>query len=1122
MLHSASDRVNLPVFSHFDTLSDTPVFTADSTTFAGPSDNRHRLVVIDAAVAEAEVLANSLTTADVIVLDPAAEGIAQITALLAEYEDLASLHIVSHGDAGQVTLGNTTLSAATLPQYVDPLTQWQQALSDEADILLYGCEVAKGAAGEAFVTELSQLTGADVVASDDLTGNAALGGNWQLEFATGTIESELAFDAEAQSMFRSTLDDPPPEVLVETDGVSTAEVITDYGFLAGDPDLVVDAPEPIGFAIDGQGRQKIEVNYTVTEQTVLEFDYRSDQIGSLQGLGFDTDNTGVRGDKRLFNLYSQSQNANDIVDYRYTTPGEWQTFQIPVGQHYTGFFNFLTFINDANSDGVAHSAYRNITLDGDHPQISLNNNGASLSGLLTGYGGLAGNPTVVVDDSGVGFALEGAGRRKLLVDYTVVEETVLAFEYKSDQIGSLQGLGFDDDDNGVRQDKRLFNLYSQYQNANDIVDYRYTKPGEWQTFQIPVGQHYTGVFDFLVFVNDATVDGAAHSAYRDITLYDEPLTLVLANDTGTSDSDGQTANPTLTGHWSENVASNLLQARIGSSGSFTDVSDVLQADGSFTLDRERLSDLNGGSLPYGDYAVEIRAQNPSGTVFEASVDLTYELQLIGAPYAESAYLPIAPEAIEDNGFQFTFDFSEFLEAMSDDEQFLLSVRDGDNWPATLLDNGPNGGPVLTVELDNVDYATDIVEVEGTEATIDFSELTSEELATAVLYTELRTFDASSPARRLVSEFGGYAGIGGGGGGGGVSFSLGSGAASDGGSGGEPDDPDDCYDDGSGGVVCDPDEPVADPAPELFLTKITGNGFTVEYDSFADDADYTQPQQIAFEDITVDLNYSASGEYLGSSDPELLDVALAAVGFESIDELKLDKAKSISSGLFQASDYWNRINNIVLKPNKDIDDLTQQEKTKVLDFQEDLLKATAATNKFTGHRQNADLLKEAVNLGNIYAEINPADNGLPGSEKSIDFFLDTLWQTKGDNSLSKSIDELNIFFEKSTDLAGLFRAGIESVEAIQALPSLSPDLTNEQEINNLLSNVVFVRHVFDSSELFVGQVPDNFPQVPRSLAPLEAAVRHQVNAAIRDNLLTLENPDLQDIVDTYFESTSINS
>ncbi|MEO1254285.1 MAG: hypothetical protein AAFY41_05300, partial [Bacteroidota bacterium] len=210
------------------------------------------------------------------------------------------------------------------------------------------------------------------------------------------------------------------------------------------------------------------------------------------------------------------------------------------------------------------------------------------------------------------------------------------------------------------------------------------------------------------------------------------------------------------------------------------------------------------------------------------------------------------------------------------------------------------------------------------------------------------------------------------------------------------------------------------------------------------------------------------------------------------------------------------------PNKDIDDLTQQENTKVLDFQEDLLKATAATNKFTGHRQNADLLKEAVNLGNIYAEINPADNGLPGSEKSIDFFLDTLWQTKGDNSLSKSIDELNIFFEKSTDLAGLFRAGIESVEAIQALPSLSPDLTNEQEINNLLSNVVFVRHVFDSSELFVGQVPDNFPQVPRSLAPLEAAVRHQVNAAIRDNLLTLENPDLQDIVDTYFESTSINS
>ncbi|MGF1522860.1 MAG: hypothetical protein ACFBSF_11150 [Leptolyngbyaceae cyanobacterium] len=568
---------------------------------------------------------------------------------------------------------------------------------------------------------------------------------------------------------------------------------------------------------------------------------------------------------------------------------------------------------------------------------------------------------------------------------------------------------------------------------------------------IPVGQYYTGVFDFLVFVNDPTIDGAAHSAYRHINLYDASLTLALATDTGTSDSDGLTANPTLTGHWHETDAATSLQARIGSSGSFTDITDIVQADGSFTLDRERLSDLNGGSLPYGDYAVEVRAQNPSGRVFEASTDLTYELQLIGAPYAESSYLPLSPGAVEDNGFQFTFDFSEFLEEMSDDEQFLLYVRDGDNWPATLLDNGPSGSPVLTVELDNVDYATDIVEVEGTEATIDFSELTSAELATAVLYTELRTFDASSPAKRLVSGFGGYAGIGGGGGGGGIRFSLGSGAASDGGSGGPPDDPDDCYDDGSGGVVCDPDEPVEDPAPELFLTKITGNGFTVEYDSFADDADYTQPQQIAFEDITVDLNYSASGEFLGSSDPELLDVALAAVGFESMDELKLDKAKSVSSGLFQASDYWNRINDIVLKPNKDIDNLTQQEKTKVLDFQEDLLVATALTQDFKGFKEGAILLSEMVELGKAYASLDIQPGQIESPNKSA---LGLLWRTSSTGALQDSAEEWNKIFDGLDNPEDIVEYNRKILNTLKSREVLSDQFNTEDDINHILGMANF--------------------------------------------------------------------
>ena len=39
---------------------------------------------------------------------------------------------------------------------------------------------------------MSRLTGADVAASEDLTGAAAKGGDWELEFQEGAIESRIA------------------------------------------------------------------------------------------------------------------------------------------------------------------------------------------------------------------------------------------------------------------------------------------------------------------------------------------------------------------------------------------------------------------------------------------------------------------------------------------------------------------------------------------------------------------------------------------------------------------------------------------------------------------------------------------------------------------------------------------------------------------------------------------------------------------------------------------------------------------------------------------------------------------------------------------------------------------
>ena len=51
-----------------------------------------------------------------------------------------------------------------LPEYEDELELIGDALSEEGDVLLYGCNVGAGAAGEGFITSLAEYTGADVAA----------------------------------------------------------------------------------------------------------------------------------------------------------------------------------------------------------------------------------------------------------------------------------------------------------------------------------------------------------------------------------------------------------------------------------------------------------------------------------------------------------------------------------------------------------------------------------------------------------------------------------------------------------------------------------------------------------------------------------------------------------------------------------------------------------------------------------------------------------------------------------------------------------------------------------------------------------------------------------------------
>ncbi|WP_323816562.1 putative Ig domain-containing protein, partial [Cellvibrio sp. NN19] len=141
----------------------------------------------------------------VVYLDPQLNGVEQITSALAQYTSLEAIHIVSHGSGGAVELGLTTLSQNTLFQYEDDLIQWGRALSGDADILLYGCDIAAHPSGQSLINQIAQLTAADVAASDDKTGHESLGGDWDLEYRVGEIETPVLVSAELQQSFVGVL-----------------------------------------------------------------------------------------------------------------------------------------------------------------------------------------------------------------------------------------------------------------------------------------------------------------------------------------------------------------------------------------------------------------------------------------------------------------------------------------------------------------------------------------------------------------------------------------------------------------------------------------------------------------------------------------------------------------------------------------------------------------------------------------------------------------------------------------------------------------------------------------------------------------------------------------------------
>ena len=201
-------------------------------------EGQRELILIDAGVENSEQLLTDIlesrpdSALEIRILDSNSDGIQQISAILAESKgEYDAIHIISHGEEGEVRLGDTSLTADNLDRYASELAGWADSLSEDADLLFYGCDLAGNAEGEQFIESISAITGADVAASDDLTGAAELGGDWELELNVGTVETQAFASASFASVLQTDTDGDGVDDFDDFDDDNDGILDTNEGFV---------------------------------------------------------------------------------------------------------------------------------------------------------------------------------------------------------------------------------------------------------------------------------------------------------------------------------------------------------------------------------------------------------------------------------------------------------------------------------------------------------------------------------------------------------------------------------------------------------------------------------------------------------------------------------------------------------------------------------------------------------------------------------------------------------------------------------------------------------------------------------------------------------------------------
>ena len=153
-------------------------------------------------------------------------------------------------------------------------------------------------------------------------------------------------------------------LVVDIDGEGTLQPIRSHAGRQDQQLDVVTSGDNDKVKFQGNGWKRLTIDYDIKKTTVLKVDFRSNAIGEIQGIGFDTNRVKDASDRgRAFQLVGTQRWGNPTEPADTLNDSRWYTYEIPVGEYFTGKMKYLTLINDHDVlNPTATSLFRNIEL----------------------------------------------------------------------------------------------------------------------------------------------------------------------------------------------------------------------------------------------------------------------------------------------------------------------------------------------------------------------------------------------------------------------------------------------------------------------------------------------------------------------------------------------------------------------------------------------------------------------------------------------------------------------------------------------------------------------------------------------------------------------------------------